>query len=249
MDSADFVFFLELEEILHNSSSTLNILTLTEDQKSKILSSKLDYNIFRYDFDLNCRFICLFSRLERFRFSKVYIFLIKNIMILSSFLKNRTTPKVTQKNEVYLYSASENISNDFRISLLDLPEYVTVKMHDSAKLLIAFSLVNIHEVVGVTNSAPRNTRAFFFLNDENNLGPIEDSFFGYASNFGDFIELGNAMDETKDSSAFIKYSQQPRPSYRKGLENNNLISYGAYFSGFFVFLGVVCEYIFSKFRR
>lgn len=245
--SSAFDFFLLIENDLNRYSTGDNVYTLTETQKENILNLQLDYNIFRNQFDLTCRFICLFSRLERFRYSKVHIFLVKYIIILSSFLKNRTSTKISPASEAFLAMATQNIVNDFRINLSILPDYVTVKMYDCAKLLMAFALINIHEVVGISKNTPRNGSAYFFLCNEDDLNSVEGALFNYSLNFPDFLELGTAMDETRDSRAFKKYSQQPRPHYKRAMETSKLISYGTYFAlGFFI-LCVALEYIITTY--
>lgn len=243
----DLNFFLELEELFGEYTASGQILTLSEGNKLTIETTEFDYDLFRYDFDMCCRFIYLFSKLERFKYSSTYVTLLKYVMVLSSFLKNRTSTKISPKNEAYLAKATDSLVADFRINLNVLPEYVTGKMYDTGKMYIAFALVNIHEVVGNTRTVPRNAAAFFFLCNEADLVPSESSLISSALWMKDYKEVGDAMDETVELPAFNKYTQQPRPRYRKSFENQKLLVYGsaAFFS--MVILMGLTEFLISHY--
>lgn len=223
----DLNFFLDFEELLNEYNSEGEVLKLTDEQKDTIKKTEFDYELFRYDFDMTCRFIYLLSRLDRFKYSATYVILLKYVMVISTFLRNNTTTRLSPENEAYLIKATDSLVADFRINLQILPENVSDKMYDTAKIFIAFAIVNIYEVVGVTRASPRNAPVFFFLCNEADLVYSESSLITFASGMSDFKYVGKALDETVDSSAFKKYSQQPRPNYKKSFENQKLLIYGS----------------------
>ena len=227
----DLEFFLKLEELCNEYNATGQVLSLSEEHRESIKSIKFDYEIFRFDFDLTCRFIYFLSRLERSKFSSTYGILIKYVMVLSTFLKNRTTTKLSTKNEAYLTKATDSLVADFRMNFTYI---FSSKMYESARLFIAFSIVNIHEVVGISRTAPRNPSVFFFLCNESDLVSAENALIRVSFWMSDFKIVGIAIDETVESNAFKKYSQQPRPKFRQSFENQKLLIFGG-FSLLFLF--------------
>lgn len=243
----DLDFYQDLEELFHEYKAAGQILTLTDGQKEKINKVEFNYELFRYDFDLTCRFIYFLCRLERFKYSSTYVTLLKYVMVLSTFLKNNTTTKLSSKSESFLVDTTDSLVSDFRIHLQVLPDYVSARSFDSGKMLIAFAVVNIHEIVGISRTVPRNAPVFFFLCNEADLVPSETSLINTVSGMSDYEIVGDAMDETVASSAFKKYSQQPRPFYKKAFENQKLLFSGGLLSLGFMVLIVVSEYCIGRF--
>ena len=174
-----------------------------------------------------CRFIYLFSKLERFKYSTTYVTLLNTSWFFHPSWRIEQARNYRQRTRAYLAKTTDSLVADFRINLNVLPEYVTGKMYDTGKMYIAFALVNIHEVVGNTEQSHETPQPSFSLCNEADLVPSETSLIGSALWMKDFKEVRDAMDETVDLPAFKKYTQQPRPRYRKSFENQILLVYGS----------------------
>ena len=242
----DLTFFLELEELYNEYNTVGQILKLNDDQKYRIKRSKLDYDIFRYDFDLTCRFISFFTGLERDKYTKSYLILIKYVFIFSTFLKNRTNLKLTHKNENLLTKATENLSSTLRINYSSLANDISYNNYDLGRYFIAFALVNIHEISGVSKLTPVNSAAFVYLCNERDLESHEPAVVMFAGQCHDYEQLGRSLDETIGSKAFLKYTKQPRPDYKQAIENRILLNFGIYSFLAFVFLIISTELTLSK---
>lgn len=222
----DLTYFLDLEELFLEYTSAGQVLHLSEDQKRKIKSSKFDYEVFRYDFDLTCRFIYFLASVEKRKYSLTHCTLIKYVFNLSTYLKNRTSLKISPKNESLLLKATETLASTLRIDFSTLPESVKVNNFDSARIFIAYALVNIHEIVGVSKTAPTNSAAYTFLRHEINLQTCESLLIIFVTKFDDYAETAKCLDETVGRKAFLKYTKEPRPDYKQSINNRLLLIFG-----------------------
>ena len=217
----DLNYFLELEAISREYAAERQIFALSDHQKEDLLKAEFDYEYFRYDFDLTCRFICFFSRVEKEKFSKLHILLLKYIFVLSSFLKNRISTKLTQKNDIFLEKATEILSSDSRISLPSLSEDIKNDIFDSGKMFISFSLVNIYEITRGVKTSPTHPAAYTFLCNDFILTLAESSLVTFSYSISDFQQVGDSFDETVALTVFKKYNREERIKFRKSFETKN----------------------------
>lgn len=236
--------FDELERSLNEASSSYRTFELTVEQKRAIKRTSFDYEPFRYDFDKTCRFIDLLAHLDHENFSDTQIILLKYILILSTFLKNRTSTKVSHENEILLESAKKALS-----SILSATVPQDQSLSNVSRLFACFALVNIHECVGVSKANPTQREALEILSNHLLMEAMESSlinkiFYYYRR---DFQLLGTAMDETVTTEAFKKYTSAPRSQYRSNLEGRMLFifSFQMFMSAFIfccaveVFVGII----------
>lgn len=248
MTSSDLDFFFDLEELFNEYTASGQVLKLTKDQRNRIKNSKLDYEVFKYDFNLVCRFIAFFSFLERKIYSKTHVTLMKYVFIFSSFLKNRATLEVSFKNEILLSKAIQILTSALRTSLSALSSYnIKTEFYDAGKIFISYALVNIHEISGITKMTPINSAAFSFISYEVDLQICEPTLIIIASKFNDYDQISKSLDETVESKAFAKYSKQPRPVYKDSIEKRILLIFGIIALVSLITLIVLTEIILSKF--
>jgi hypothetical protein len=248
MDS-DLNFFLELEELFNEKMAAGQVLNLNKSQRKRIKSSKLDYETFKFDFDLNCRFIAFFSGLEKKIYSKTHITLIKYVLIFSSFLKNRISLKLSAKNEILLEKATQNLTSTLKIHHSTLSSDIKTTFYDAGRILISFALVNIHEIYGISKSTPINLAARNFLNNEDEIQICEPSLVMITSKFNDFDHISMALDESVGSKAFSKYSKLPRPVYKESVEDRILLIFGIIAIISFIAVIICTEIILAKYFK
>ena len=243
--SSDLNFFLELEELFKEYATVGQVLSLNENQRNRVKSSKLDFDVFKYDFDLTCRFISFLSALEIKKYSITYTILVKYVFIFSSFLKNRTSLKLSAKNEILLTKATENLSSTLQIRFSNQ----STDIQTAARVLISFALVNIHEICGITKLAPVNLAAKNFISDEVELESCESSLVMIASNFNDFDQIHKSLDETVRSKPFLKYTKLPRPVFKELIEDRILLIFTL--TVFFIIIALITctEIVFNKIKQ
>jgi hypothetical protein len=244
----DFAYLLKLEELFIEYTSAGQTFHISEEQKKWIKSSKLDYEVFRYDFDLTCRFIYLFASLEKRKYSLTHCILIKYVFNLSTFLKNRTSLKISPKSESLLVKATENLVSTLRIDFSSLPDSVSTNNFDAARIFIAYALVNIHEIVGVSKTALTNPAAYMFLRNEMNLQTCESILIIFVTKLDDFSETSKCLDETVGRKAFLKYTKEPRPEYKKSIYNRILLIFGLICGLLLIFIIIGTEFILGSYQ-
>lgn len=226
----DLDFFFELDDRLYQheasvpSSSSLELDLITEAEKKEISKMTFDYDLFRYDFSLTCKFMDILCRLEKKRYSEFHLLMLKHIFILSTFLKNRTTTKLFSKNENFLLKVNEHLT--FVLSLKSI--VVPYKIYDTCRSYAAFSLVNIHELAGITKNVPTNRLASEFFTFE--IKSAEKFLISRTSDFKDYLEVAKALDDTVESSAFMKYNKvrEIKPDFKKQIEKHLICVFIAY---------------------
>lgn len=244
----DFAYLLKLEELFIEYTSAGQTFHISEEQKKWIKSSKLDYEVFRYDFDLTCRLIYLFASLEKRKYSLTHCILIKYVFNLSTFLKNRTSLKISPKSESLLVKATENLVSTLRIDFSSLPDSVSTNNFDAARIFIAYALVNIHEIVGVSKTALTNPAAYMFLRNEMNLQTWESILIIFVKKLDDFSETSKCLDETVGRKAFLKYTKEPRPEYKKSIYNRILLIFGLICGLLLIFIIIGTEFILGSYQ-
>ena len=244
--SSDLNFFLEIEELFKEYATVGQVLSLNENQRNRIKSSKLDFDVFKYDFDLTCRFISFFSALETKKYSKTYATLIKYVFIFSTFLKNRTSLKLSSENEILLTKATENLSSTLQIPFSHTYHCFKTSYYEEVRVLISYTLVNIHEICGITKLAPVNLAANNFISKEVGLQNCESSLVIFASKFNDFEQIYKSLDETVLSKPFLKYTKLPRPDYKELIEDRILLIFTSIVCLIIFVLTISTEYIFFR---
>jgi hypothetical protein len=238
-------FLTQLEQRLNHQH---NNFSLSDEEKDEILGTKLDYGSFRTDFDLSCRFIYIACHLQKGeRFSKTFNRLMEHVLIVSTFLKNRTSPKLSTENEIYLSKASELLT----IILTNahdttMPSYCSTSAFDCVRIFMAFSLINMHEIYGITKSIQVNQAAHTFIRFD--LDMCENSLKGYSLfHLSDFKETGLALTETTTSKAFRKYSQFVQLKYLREFENHRILWLCIVFIVLLVIAIIITESYLNKF--
>lgn len=245
--NSDLDFLLDLEELFNEYTASGQVLKLNKNQRNRIKNSKLDYEVFKYDFNLTCRFIAFFSVLEKKIYSKTHVTLMKYVFIFSSFLKNRNSLKLSPKNEILLSKATENLSSTLRTSYSALSADIKTEFYDTGRIFISYALVNIHEISGITKMMPINSAAYSFISNEDDLQICEPTLIIVASKFNDSDQISKSLDETVESKAFAKYSKLPRPVYKDSIENRILLIFSIIVLVSLITLIVCTEIILSKF--
>lgn len=236
--------YSKLEEALHERTIQNRAFILNDDQKKVIKKAPFDYELFMYDFDKTCRYLDVLSRLEWTNFSYTQTKLLKYVFILSTFLKNRTSTKITREHEIFLERTRKTLGSILSASLFSVPDNSEARYYDSCKIFASYALVNIYECVGITKTAPIHREAREFLASEKKLITAESSLITYVvwNCSEDFKFLGNALDETVLSVAFKKYNTFPRLEYSDSFEKQMLFVFYMYSAAGLVVFCVFIEY-------
>lgn len=242
--------FFKLEASLNECEITNKPFILTKDQAWEINRTYLDFELFKYDFDLTCSFIGLLSRLEKNNFTLTQVKLVKYIFILSNYLNNSTSTKISSENQFLLERAKDFLGTIVSISSfsLSIKEFNEIYF-DSCKILAAFALVNIHECVGIKKAFPIHRGAQDFLNNEIKLNSAESNLVSYVfwNCPDDFALLGSFMDELVASETFKKYNTNPRLNYRKSFEKQKLFVFYMFMASFTFITCVLVEILISNY--
>lgn len=238
----DLDYFFELGDRL-NGREAASVSTdsefISENEKEEISKIIFDYDIFKYDFDLTCKFLHILCRLEKEKYSKFHLLLLKHIFILSTFLKNKTTTKLSAKNENFLQKVNENLTH----ILFSKNIIASTKIYDTCRSFAAFSLVSIHELVGITKNLPTNNLATEYFTFE--IKTAEKLFISVCSDFSDYLVVAEALDEIVKSSYFSKYNKvkEIKPDFKKKIETHLTYIFTAYIvliSLVFVIISELC---------
>lgn len=240
----DFSCFLELEREFSNNNNEIQV---SEAQKKNLLKAEFNYEMFRYDFDLSCRFIFFLTRLERDKFSNLHVILLKYCFVLSTFLKNRSSTKLKLKNESLLERAADILAADSRILLSSLPSKVDAYSYDAGMMFITFALVNIYEIIKGTKSSNTHGAAHAFLCNDFSLQASEISLTNYSSRMADFEIVGESFDQTVASKAFKYYNTESRLEYRYSFTSKHLLWFCIY-TGIVWVLMIVFTEIFIQYQ-
>ena len=241
----DLDYFFELSDRLDQmeaSSVSTDSEFLSENEKEEISKISFDYDIFRYDFDLTCKFLHILCRLEKQKYSKFHMFLLKHIFILSTFLKNKTTTKLCAENQNLLQKVNENLTNILFLKSIMAPP----KIYDSCRSFAAFSLVSIHEIVGITKNLPTNHLAAEFFTFE--VKTAEERFVSVCSDFSDYLVVAEALDEIVKSSYFSKYNKvkEIKPKFKKKIEKHLIYVFTVYVVLISVVFVIISEFCLSR---
>lgn len=217
----DINFFYDLDEIISQTGPS----SLTQEKKEEAAAQPFDYDLFKYDFSRSCKMIRILAQIEPTQYSKECLVFSKHIFILTSFLKNRNSIKISHVDELALLKTTNILetrirSQDFR----SLPD-VNLNIVHTCRCFLALSLALIHELVGISSTLPRNRAAvpYFTYEMANSDGAVVSCI---ASSFKDSDFIGEILDEITSSAVFRKYCIESVPIYKSAIESSILVKFG-----------------------
>ena len=209
----NYSYFDSLEARILFSQNTRKPLVLSKYDETILVQTVFDYERCRTDFDLTCRYINIFSSLvSRIKYNHTNLAILSHLFILSTFLKNRISSKISDHNISILKKALNFLDENFSTVVSDSMLYnFDTDLYDSSRLIMALTFINIYDSsAAFKKSALSPLIASYFRNVDSVALHLDSTCKYFAVYSKNLNFMAEAFEFSTESQFFSKiYSGQP----------------------------------------